>query len=69
MRAALSIPELIIPPVSTPDMTMDQYAKICGVTKDVVRGWISKGYLPTIRRGKYTLINTMKLAQQNLQEE
>lgn len=47
----------------TPLMTIDKYADSVGVTVDVVRGWQARGYLPTVRVGKYTLVNLLAIAR------
>lgn len=47
----------------TPVMTIDKYADTVGVSVDVVRGWQARGYLPTVRVGKYTLVNLLAIAR------
>lgn len=38
-------------------ITLQKFAEQSGMEEGVVLGWIKKGYLPTKRIGKYTLIN------------
>ena len=40
-----------------PEMTIEKYAEVIGVTDHTVRGWIKKGFLPTIKLGKRRMIN------------
>lgn len=49
---------------SVPTCTIDDYAISCSVTKRTVEGWIQRGYIPTIKMGKYRLINLAKLTEQ-----
>lgn len=38
-------------------ITLQEFAKQSGQEEGVVLGWMKKGYLPTKRIGKYTMIN------------
>lgn len=49
--------------LTTPLCTMEQYAYLVGVSVDVVRGWQARGYLPTAKVGRYTLVNLVAIAQ------
>ncbi len=49
--------------LSTPLCTIEQYAYLVGVSVDVVRGWQARGYLPTAKVGRYTLVNLVAIAQ------
>ena len=48
--------------ITTPEMTMAQYALAVGVSKDTVDGWIKRGYLPSFKLGKYRMVNVMQRA-------
>jgi len=43
--------------LSLPVMSRIRFAELTGYPEGVVQGWISKGYIPTLTIGKYTLIN------------
>ncbi len=49
--------------LATPLCTIERYAQLVGVTPDVVRAWRARGYLPTVRVGKYTLVNLVEVAR------
>ncbi|WP_444901720.1 hypothetical protein ACJJIG_21320 [Microbulbifer sp. SSSA007] len=51
------------PPLKSPVTTQEQYAIDTGLTLSTVRGQVQRGYLPTIKIGRYNLINVIKLAQ------
>ncbi len=36
---------------------------------DVVESWIKRGYLPTVKIGRYRMVNVVKLVQSLLNEE
>lgn len=38
-------------------------------SEEVVQNWIKRGYLPTVRIGKYRLVNIALLTQQLLNDE
>lgn len=46
-----------------PPLSIENYARCSGLSVSTVRGQIQKGYLPTIKVGKYNMINTYALAQ------
>ena len=39
-------------------VTQERFAEMTGVSLEVVRGWVKKGFLPTFVIGKYRLVNT-----------
>lgn len=45
-----------------PPISIETYAKNAGLSVATVRGQIQKGYLPTIKIGKYNMVNTYQLA-------
>lgn len=47
-----------------PFMHPKKFASECGVSAGVVGGWIDRGYLPTMRVGKYRMINIPALIEQ-----
>jgi len=52
-----------------PYMTQERFAEVTGVSLDVVRGWVKKGYLPIFDLGKYRLINVALLTKEALEQE
>ncbi|BBM04193.1 DNA-binding protein [Microbulbifer sp. GL-2] len=50
-------------PLKAPVSTQEQYAIDTGLTLKTVRGQVQRGYLPTIKIGRYNLINMVKLSQ------
>lgn len=57
----------IVAPV--PVMASERFAELVGVSVDVVRGWIDKGYIPTVKIGRYRLINVAVLTRESLLSE
>lgn len=53
---------------SIPFMTQERFSALSGLDGGVLRGMISKGYLPTIKIGRYRLINLVALSRQCDQE-
>ena len=51
---------------STPLVHPERFADLLGIERGIVQGWISKGYVPTIKIGKYNLINLALIHQQCL---
>ena len=47
-------------------MAQRKFAELVGVTMGVLEGWINRGYIPTIKIGKHTLINLVGLTQECL---
>jgi hypothetical protein len=45
--------------VTRPWVTLEEYAKMCGVSKGVVYGWASSGLVKTRKIGKWVMINNM----------
>jgi len=43
--------------ITIPEMTMEQYAQMVGVTVGTVEKWVSRGYLPSFKLGKYRMVN------------
>lgn len=54
--------------VFVPVMTKEQFAQATGLSADVIRGQISRGYLPTVKLGRYRLINVEALRQRSAEE-
>ena len=48
---------------SVPLMHPDKFAKKIGLSEGVVGGWIDNAYLPTVKVGKYRMINLVKLIE------
>lgn len=53
----LPINNAVFPPVSA----QDQFATWCGVSCDVVRGWVECGTVPTVKIGKQRFVNVLKV--------
>jgi len=53
--------------IHTPEMTIAKYAQSVGVSERTVRGWITKGLLPTTKIGKRRLVNVSARAALCLQ--
>ena len=49
------------PPV--PVMHPEQFAALIGLKPDVVRGWVDNRHVPTIKIGRYRMINLALLTQ------
>lgn len=47
----------IVPPV----MHKEKFADLVGVSLGVVDGWCDRGYVPTIKIGKHSLVNMTQL--------
>lgn len=56
------VPVSAFQPSNVMVITLERFAEQVGVGYEVARGWVNKGYLPTYKIGKYSLIN---LAQFN----
>jgi len=54
--------------VNVPVMDKNKFSELVGVEIGVVNGWIVRGYLPTIKLGKYRLVNIAMLTQECLEE-
>lgn len=50
--------------IALPVIHIDRFAELVGVSSGVVGGWIDRGYLPTYKLGRYTLINLAQLTQE-----
>ncbi len=61
-------PELSAHALALPLISLDRFAELTGVAPGVIRGWISRGYLPTYSIGKYTLINLALLNHMAMQK-
>lgn len=54
---------------SVPVMSAERFASLVGVTHDVVRGWIDKGYIPSVPMGRWRLVNIALLTRELLERE
>ena len=52
-----------------PVCTRERFAQFSGLEEGVIRGLCDRGYLPTIKLGKYSLINLAALIQQCSEQE
>jgi len=49
--------------LTLPVLSRARFAELIGVDEGVVLGWVNKGYLSTVKLGKYSLINLEALRQ------
>ena len=47
--------------MQSPYMTPEKFGESIGLSKGVVGGWIDLGYLPTVKIGKYRMINLIAI--------
>lgn len=52
-----------------PVCTRERFAQFSGLEEGVIRGLCDRGYLPTVRLGKYSLINLAALLIQCQEQE
>ena len=46
-----------------PVMTREKFAELSGLAEGVIQGMIEKGHLPSIKIGRYRLVNVARLAE------
>jgi hypothetical protein len=51
-----------------PECTKERYCDGTGVAKFVLQGWVNKGLIPTVKRGKYRLINLAAITAANIMD-
>ena len=49
-------------PVFSPVVTKEKFARLSGLAEGVIQGMIEKGHLPSIKIGRYRLVNLARLA-------
>lgn len=64
MESQQLLTSVVVPPV--PVMAAERFAELVGVSPDVVRGWMDKGYIPTTKIGRWRLVNIALLTQESL---
>jgi hypothetical protein len=52
-----------------PYVTKKRCSELSGLEEEVSRGMIDKGYLPTVKIGRYRLINLTLIAKEALEQE
>lgn len=55
--------------VSIPLLSQEQFSILTGLPTEVVRGWISKGHIPTVKIGRRRLVNMARLTQEMIEME
>lgn len=65
----MDTPQVPFSQAFVPVMERSRFAELVGVDVGVVTGWIDKGHLPTIKIGKYRLVNIALLVKECLEEE
>lgn len=67
-EVAVSLPvihQIVLPPVvQLPIIHHAKFAELNGLSEGVVGGWVDSGYLPTVKMGRYTMINLVALREQ-----
>lgn len=53
----------------TPLISKRLFADLVGVTERTVEGWMTKGYVPTVKIGRHPLVNIALIYQQCLDQE
>lgn len=68
MELELDIKTLLVAP---PVMPWREFADWIGMSDghDVVEGWVKRGYLPTVKIGRYRMVNVAQLVQSLLNDE
>lgn len=69
MTIPAEIPSFDLPPTChfVPVCTRERFAQFSGLDEGIIRGMCERGYLPTIKIGKHSLINMVALIQECLQ--
>lgn len=62
----LNLKQLLISP---PVMPWRDFADWICMEAEVVENWVKRGYLPTVKIGRYRMVNVAQLVQQLLNEE
>ncbi len=52
-----------------PYVTQARFADRVGVSVDVVRNWVDRGYIPSKKIGKYRMVKNGLLFMQSIREE
>lgn len=55
-------------PAAVPVMTREKFAQHSGLAEGVVQGMIEKGHLPSIKIGRYRLVNVARLSRDCIDE-
>ena len=66
MELELDLKSLLISP---PVMPWREFADWIRMEAEVVENWVKRGYLPTVKIGRYRMVNVAQLVQQLLNEE
>jgi NDP-sugar pyrophosphorylase family protein len=52
-----------------PYVTKKRFSELSGLEEEVIRGMIDKGHLPTVKIGRYRLINLTLITKEALEQE
>ncbi|MFT2112019.1 helix-turn-helix domain-containing protein [Marinomonas sp. 2405UD68-3] len=55
--------------LTSPIVSQEQFSELVGLSPDIVRAWINRGLIPTVKIGKRRLINVAKLTQEMMELE
>lgn len=61
--------DIPFPPVFSPVVTREKFAALSGLSEGVIQGMIEKGHLPSIKIGRYRLVNLALLVAQCAADE
>jgi len=48
----------------TPMVHPEKFAELTGLSLGVVKGWIRQEYIPTVKQGRYRMVNMIALTAQ-----
>ncbi len=66
MELELELKTLLVAP---PVMPWREFADWVRMDAEVVDNWVKRGYLPTVKIGRYRMVNVAQLVQSLLNEE
>ncbi|NOR71640.1 MAG: hypothetical protein GQ532_18460 [Methylomarinum sp.] len=49
---------------NVPVIHQDKFAAAVGLSSGVIGGWVDNGYIPTLKIGKYRMINLVQFTKQ-----
>jgi hypothetical protein len=59
-----TVTQIVLPSIiNLPCIHHAMFAALNGLSEGVVGGWVDAGYLPTVKIGRYTMINLVQLTE------
>jgi len=55
--------------ITPPYVTKKRFSELSGLQEEVIRGMIDKGHLPTVKIGRYRLVNLTLMAKEALEQD